>query len=120
MDIEVQYFPDIVASTSNHDGQVLLLQVRREDGSQILLAFPHQAIPDLVGLISEQMDQGRDKDGEEITHAFMTSDFSIDDGPEDGLVLSIMLQPGGVIHFQLPSPEAERLRDALAQARMRN
>jgi hypothetical protein len=120
MRIPVQYFPVVDGSMTSEDGQQFLLHVRCEDGSELLLGFPHAELPSLVECAAMQMDKGRGKDGDRLVTAFSTSGFQVGRGANAEIVLSLTISGTGKISFLLPHGMAGELEAALVRAGTRH
>ena len=113
MKIPVEYFPVVEGSMTSPDGQVFMFKVRRENGKELMLGFPHSQIPTIVECAAMQADQGRDQDGERVVSAFKTSAMELARGPEGETVLCLMIGLTGKISFLLSADMQEELFEAL-------
>jgi hypothetical protein len=104
MPIPVENFITVDGSMTSNDGQTFYFHVRRDDGSELMLGFPHKELPNIIECAALQMTKGRAQDGEKVVTAFNTSGFLVGRGPEGGTVLSITVGGTGQIGFLL-SPE---------------
>ena len=59
MSIPVEFFPVVDGSMTSEDGQTFLLHMRREDGSELMLGFPHAELPNIAECAA--MDKGLEK-----------------------------------------------------------
>ena len=106
MSIPVENFAAVDGSMTSEDGQTFYYHVRREDGSGLMLGFPHKELPNIVECAAMQMDRGRNEDGGRMIAAFETTGFSIGRGPEGQMVLGMKMREAGTINFLLP-PELQ-------------
>jgi hypothetical protein len=120
MEIAVEYFPSLEGSMTSLDGQVFMLKVRRKDGTELFLGFPHEEIPNIVECAAMQMDHGRNQVGEKVVSAFDTSSFALAIGSEGQTVLSLTVSEKGHINFILPSDMSRQLQDALGKLHVRH
>jgi hypothetical protein len=81
--IPIEYFPSLDGSMSSGDGQSFYLKAQREDGSAVMLGFPHAEIPNVVECAAMQLTNGRDKAGRKVVSAFNATSFVLSKG-EDG------------------------------------
>ena len=103
LSIPVEYFPVVDGSMISEDGQTFLFHVRREDGSELMLGFPHAELPNIVENAAMQMDKGKNEEGGRTVSAFMASGFCLGHGPEGETVLGMTMAEGGTINFLLTS-----------------
>ena len=108
MPISVENFTVCDGSMTSEDGQTFLFHVRREDGSEVMLGFPHKELPNIVECAAMQMDKGKNEEGGRVVSAFMASGFCLGRGPEGETVLGMTMAEGGTINFLLtPELKAE-------------
>ena len=120
MSIPVEFFPVVDGSMTSEDGQTFLFHVRREDGSELMLGFPHKELPNIVENAAMQMDKGRDDNGDAVATAFITGGFQVGRGPKGETVLSMVVGETGKISFLIPREMAVELAGVLMRAGTRN
>ena len=116
MSIPVEFFPVVDGSMTSEDGRTFLFHVRREDGSELMLGFPHAELPNIVECAAMQMDKGRDQGGDIVATAFITGGFQVGRGPEGQTVLSMVVGGTGKISFLLPPAMKAPLAAMLGRA----
>ncbi len=57
--IPVEYFPIVDGSMTSDDGQNFFYKVRRPDGSEVMLGFPHDQVGNLIENAAMQLQNGR-------------------------------------------------------------
>jgi hypothetical protein len=102
MSIPVQPFPVIEGSMTSDDGQTFYLKVQRDDGTDMMLAFPHESISQIVEHAAVQSTQGLSKEGRKMVSAFKTTSFEIGRGPAGEAILTLMVGQGGKVSFLMP------------------
>ena len=115
MSIPVEFFPEVDGSMTSEDGQTFYLRVRREDGADLMLGFPHEQISNIVECAAMQLDRGRDPDGKIVASAFNTTGFALGRGPEGETVLSLQVGETGQISFVLPADVRGQLNEGLTR-----
>jgi hypothetical protein len=120
MEIQVEFFPALEGSMTSPDGQIFMFKVKREDGTELFLGFPHEEIPNIMECAAMQIDHGRDSKGEKIVSAFDTSSFALAVGREGQTVLSLTVSEKGHINFILPLDMTHQLHDALGKLQVRH
>jgi hypothetical protein len=105
---------------TSDDGQTFLFHVRREDGSELMLGFPHSELPNMVECAATQMDKGRDDNGDKVATAFITGGFQVRRGPNGETVLSMVVGETGKIGFLLPPVMKAQLAAMLGRAETRH
>lgn len=120
MSIPVEFFPVVDGSMTSADGLTFHFHVRREDGSELMLGFPHAELPNLIECAAMQMDKGRDKDGDKVATAFITTGFQVGRGPEGETVLRMTVGGTGRISFLLPDDMVTELAAMLRRAEARH
>src|SRR5579872_1584696 len=120
MSIPVEYFPVVDGSMTSEDGQTFYFHAKREDGSGIMLGFPHEELPNTVEAAAMQMDRGKSLDGEKMVAACEASGFSVGRGPAAETVLGMEMAEGGKICFLLHPELIDELLAALGQTRVRH
>lgn len=113
MNFPVEFFPEVDGSMTSKDGQTFYLRVRREDGSDFMLGFPHEEILNIVECAAMQLDRGRDSGGGKVVSAFNTTGFALGKGPEGDAVLSLQVGETGAISFVLPADVRAQLNEGL-------
>ena len=104
MNIPVEFFPVVDGSSTSEDGQTFYFHARRDDGSELMLGFPHKELPNIIECSALQMDKGRNEEGGKMVSAFLASGFCLGRGPEGETILGMTMAEGGTINF-LVSPE---------------
>ena len=120
MEIQVEFFPTLEGSMTSPDGQVFMLKVKREDGTELFQGFPHEEISNIMECAAMQIDNGRDSKGEKIVSAFDTSSFALAIGSEGQTVLSLTVSDKGHINFVLPVDMPRQLHSALGKLQVRH
>jgi hypothetical protein len=120
MKIPVDYFPTILGSMTSPDGQTFMLRVKRQDGADLMLGFPHREIPNIVECCAMQMANGKDEEGQAVVSAFHTSSFRLGMGERGEMVLTLIVGESGVISFILPADLEGQLFDALGRSMVRH
>ena len=114
--IPVEFFPIVLGSMTSPDGQVFMLRVQREDGSGLMLGFPHAEIMNIVECSAMQMGYGRDEDGDKVVSAFNTSKFQIAKSAHGDTVLTLTVGETGNISFLLSAGMEGQIIEALGRA----
>lgn len=114
--IPVEFFPLVDGSMSSSDGQTFFLKAERDDGSAVMLGFPHIEIPNIIELAAMQLSHGKSDEGRPVVAAFQSTSFTVGQGPEGEVVLSIRVGQSGSISFLLPNGMPTQIIDALAKA----
>ena len=120
MSIPVESFAAVDGSMSSEDGQTFYYHARRDDGSGVMLGFPHAEIPNLIECAAIQTSKARDKDGDEVATAFITGGFQVGRGPEGETVLSMTVGGTGKISFLLPEDMRKQLVTMLVRSGTRH
>ena len=120
MAIPVEYFAVVDGSMTGEDGLTFLFHVRREDGSELMLGFPHSKLPSMVECAALQMDKGRDKDGDKVVTAFNSSGFQVGRGSDGEIVLGMVVGETGHIKFLLPPDIQSQLYETLEKQLVRH
>lgn len=118
--IPVEYFPSLDGSMSSNDGQTFYLKAEREDGSTVMLGFPHAEIPNVIECAAMQLTNGRDDAGRKVVSAFNATSFQLSKGEEGETVLSLTVGKTGNISFILPGDLEGQLFDALGRSMVRH
>src|SRR5690349_18246320 len=119
MPIPVENFTRCDGSMTSEDGKTFYFHVKREDdGTHMMLGFPHEELPTLVEAAAMQMDKGRSLEGERIVAAFEASGFSVGRGPAGETVLGMEMAEGGRICFLLAPELIDQLVAAVARTRV--
>ena len=120
MKIPVEVFLSVEGSMSSSDGQTFMLQAKCEDGSDLMLGFPHKEISNIIELAAMQLNHGRDDGGHKVETAFKTSSFSLGKSDEGETVLTLTVGEAGNISFILPGDMEGQLFDALGRSMVRH
>lgn len=118
MPIPVENFSTCDGSMTSEDGTTFFFHAKRDDGSGVMLSFPHEELPNIVEAAAMQMDRGKTLDGERMVAAFEASGFSVGRGPRGEIVMGIEMQEGGKICFLLHPELIEQLVPALAKTKV--
>jgi hypothetical protein len=118
--IPVEYFPALDGSMSSSDGQTFYLKAEREDGSAVMLGFPHREIPSIVELAAIQVAHGKARDGGKVLSGFNVTSFELSKGEEGETVLSLTVGKTGNVNFILPADLEGQLFDALGRSMVRH
>ena len=118
--IPVEYFPSLDGSMSSNDGQTIYLKAEREDGSAVMLGFPHVEIPNIIECAAMQLTKGRDEGGRKVVPAFKATSFALSRGDEGETVLTLTVGETGNISFVLPGTMEGQLFDALGRSMVRH
>lgn len=113
--IPVEYFPVVDGSMTSNDGETFFYKVRREDGSEVILGFPHDQVPHLIETAAMQIQNGREE-GQVVLTAFNTTGFTLGRGPKGEIVLILKIGLTGRMSFLLPEPMPAELEATLAQS----
>ena len=105
---------------SSSDGQTFMLQAKCEDGSDLVLGFPHKEIPNIIELAAMQLSHGRDEGGHKVESAFKASSFQLGKSDEGDTVLTLTVGETGNICFILPGDLEGQLFDALGRSMVRH
>jgi len=113
MKIEVAFFSSVEGSMTSEDGTVFWLHVKEENGTDLMLAFPHGEISNIVENAAMQAAQGKDAKGKPQVSAFKASSFEMVRGPDGEAVLTITVGQSGKIGLLLPADMPGQLSQAL-------
>lgn len=113
--IPVEYFPEVDGSMTSDDGESFFYKVRRQDGSEVMLGFPHNQVPHLIETAAMQLQRGKE-DGQQVLTAFQTAGFVLGRGPKGETVLILEIGKTGRISFLLPGTMPAELEAALAES----
>jgi hypothetical protein len=113
-------FPAVAGSMTSSDGQVFMLRARCEDGTELMLGFPHREIANIVENAAMQLAHGRDDDGQALRTAFNTTGFQLGRGPKGETVLTLTVGEAGNISFILPTDMAKQLHETLGKLQVRH
>ena len=120
MPIPVENFTTCDGSMTSEDGMIFYFHVRRDDGSALMLGFPHRDLPNIVECAAMQMDKGKNSDGGKMVSAFFASGFGLGRGQKGETVLSLSIKKGGKISFLLDGDLVAELWRSLGKAMLRN
>ena len=118
--IPVEVFLSAEGSMTSKDGQTFLIQVKCEDGSDLMLGFPHKEISNIIELAAMQLNHGRDEQGRTVVAAFETTSFGIGRGPKGETVLTLDVGQSGNFRFILPDGMTEQMITTLAKSATRH
>jgi hypothetical protein len=99
---------------TSDDGENFYYKVRREDGSELMLGFPHNQVGFLIENAAMQLQNGRSA-GEKMATAFMTAGFILGRGPNGEIILMLEIGKSGRISFLLPEGMPVELEASLAE-----
>lgn len=105
---------------SSPDGQTFMLKAKCEDGSELMLGFPHQEIPNIIEFAAMQLSHGRDEAGHKVESAFETSSFQLGKSDEGDTVLTLTVGEAGNVNFILTGDMEKQLFDALGRSMLRH
>jgi hypothetical protein len=114
MKVPVEYFPVVDGSMTSDDGESFFYKVQRQDGSAVMLGFPHDQVGNLIENAAMQMQNGR-SEGEKLATAFITAGFLLGRGQNGEIVLMLEIGKTGRMSFLLPEGMPAELEAALAE-----
>jgi hypothetical protein len=120
MPIPVENFTTCDGSVTSEDGLSFFLHAKRDDGSPVMLSFPHEELPNIVEAAAMQMDKGKSLDGERTVAAFQASGFSIGKGLAGETLMRMEMREGGRMCFLLHSEMIDELIAALGRTRVKH
>ena len=120
MSIPVESFTVCDGSMTSEDGQTFYLHAKRDDGSGVMLAFPHEELPSIIECAAMQMDKGKNMEAGKMISAFEAIGFSIGQGPEGQTVLGMSMNEGAKINFLLDPELIDELLTALGRTRVKH
>lgn len=118
--VPLEVFLSAEAAMTSEDGQTFLMRVKCEDGSDLMLGFPHQEIANIIELAAMQLNHRRDDAGRELTAAFNTSSLELTKNEEGQTVLTLAVGKTGNISFILAGNLERELFDALGRSMVRH
>jgi hypothetical protein len=120
MSVPVEYFPIVLGSMSSPEGQTFRLKVKRADGEELMLGFPHHEISNIVECAAMQMDHGHDEEGHKAETAFVTTSFRVGKGPNGETVLGLKVGESGHKNVLLPPDIQSQLYETLEKQLVRH
>lgn len=115
MEKSVASFAAVEGSMTTADGQTFMLHVRRHDGTDLMLAFPHAQIENIVENCAMQLAHGRDEKGLKLTSAFKTTSFELGRAPGGQSILTLVVGSAGRISFILIPEMVAQMVTSLAR-----
>jgi hypothetical protein len=113
MVIPIDCFESVEGSMTSNDGQLFLLHVKRADGADIILGFPHRTLLTIVENAAMQAQHGKDDMGVRMRQAFKTTGFRLGRGPTGEALLSLQIGEGASVSFLLPGAMPSDLVNSL-------
>ena len=120
MPIPVEHLLTVDGSMTSDDGLTFYYHVRRDDGTELMLGFPHKELPNIVECAAMQMDKGKNEVGERMVSGFIASSVCLGRGPEGETVLGMTMEEGGTINFLLTPELKAELAAMLVKAETRH